>query len=304
MALHANEKYSLRNFHGYVIERIEGLGVPNTRRQLSRGAFQDGDTDLGFRLDAREIAITWVLADDSLWELDDIRQEIYSIFRPRFDDPVSLRFILASLRMRQANVNLIGVMDASDIEDVYGAQRLTAVFKASDPRLYDPRPQSVSFNLITYTDGWEIPWEIPWPIAQSAIDATETIFYASGDRLAAPEFPVIRLFGPIASPVIQNLTTGENLDFSGNGGLNVGLGEFVEINLAYGAKTAVNQDGDSVEQYLTDTSDLALWHLSYNSEVLSDGTRSDGNNVIRVVGNGASTVTRVEIYYYNRYVAA
>lgn len=299
----AGTRYVLRNVKGYVIEKITGLGIPNVRRQFSRGAFQQGKTDLGYRSDSRLIGITWALVDNDLWGLDDLRQELYSIFRPREDDPVSLRFVLPSKRIRQADVNLIDVMEAEDT-DSYGAQRVTAVFEAADPRLYDPRQQTVDFNLITYNDGWTIPWPIPWPIGQSAVNTTEVINYASGDRLADQEFPVIRIFGPLRNVIVENLTTGESLDFTAEGGVAIGLGEFVEIDLSYGVKTAVDQNGNSVERFLTDESDLATWHLSYNTELLDSGNRSTGSNTIRVRGNAASTVTRVEIAYFNRYVAA
>jgi hypothetical protein len=314
--------YLLNEVCGYILKDYDGLGTSQVRRLSQRGPGQQGDTDLGFAQEPRFINLGWIQQGQkaaSLWEL---RRHLLGVFRPRTNDPVILTFTFPGNIQRAAGVYLEGELDHKSGDRMDGrTQRVLTVLKASDPRLYDPRQQRVSLNLITSTSGWEIDhptaptgqgWLIGsglvvgnpdgWPIGQSAGDLTLTIFYANGALDADIELPVIRLFGPAASPTISNLTTDEHIPLTDNGGLSIGAGQFVEIDLAYGRKTIKDQDGVAVDQYLDPDNDLATWHLSYNTELLASGGRSDGNNVIRVTADGVSSVTRLEVIYYDRYI--
>lgn len=316
--------YDLNHLDGLVLLNYSGLGMANVRRLTQRGPFQQGDTDLGFRVDPRTVGLTWGIwgrGERPLYDLEEARVKLYGIFRPRDDDPIQLLFITPAGQKRQMDVNLVGAVDGgSGSYEGYGEQRIGAAFKASDPRLYNPVQKSLTFDLLDTADGWNIEevgettadgWGIEetgqttadgWQIGVSLLNRTQTLAYATGSLAADVEYPVIRVNGPINAPVIDNLTTGEKLDFSGEGGLVLGMGEYVEIDLSYSTKSIVNQAGESVEQYLTEDSDLATWHLAYNTEKLADGSRSDGNNTIRVIGTGATLATNVQILWYERFI--
>lgn len=282
-----------------------GLGMANVRRLGQVGPFQLGETDLDYRQDARVVSLKLGLSGigaNPLLDLEALRRQLMTVFRPRVGDPLSLT-LQTNGRYLKLDGNLEGLMDVPLREWAgYADQVLTLTVKAGDPRLYDPRLRTVTFNLVEALAGWEVPWPIPWQIGESVLDVTQTVFYANGDKSAAEEYPIIRVAGPINGPVIENLTTGETLPFTAEGGLLLEPSDYVEVNLGYGFKTAVNQNGDSVEQYLSDENDLATWHLAYNSEQLTDGTRCDGNNVIRVTGNSATLNTEVSLFYFDRYL--
>lgn len=300
----AGNTYSLNNFSGYTLLEYSGLGIANTRRLSQRGPYQHGDTDLGYRQDPRSIMISWGVwgdGDHAAFALEALRTQLFSIFRPREGDPVRLLFIMPDGRKRQADVNLQGAFDGgSQSYEGYAAQRLAAAFKASDPRLYHPQQQSTSFNLLSSISGLPIPFTVPIPIGESTLNTTQNIVYADGDVLAAVEYPTITIYGPITSPVIENLTTDETVSFTAGGGLTIGSGEFIVVNL--NNKTALDQDGNAVDSYLSDDSDLAAFHLSYASEKLYDGSyNTDGSNAIRVQGDGVNLITRVDMTWYDRY---
>ena len=312
--------------NGYFLREIDGLGY-EVRRLSQRGPFQKGDTDLGFAHDARLLTLVWDLQQGSPADLWTLRAELMGVFRPRTGDPAQLIFTFPNGDRRACDMNLDGTFNysPSDRRDAR-TQSIAAVLKSdNDPRLYDPIRKQVEFNLLDFISGWEIEetgettadgWNIEetgqttgdgWNIGVSTINKIGTISYGNGYVYADVEYPVIRIFGPITSPKVENLTTGEVLDFSANGGLSLSLGQWVEIDLRYrSGKTAVDQDGNSVDQYLTTDSDLATWHLSYNTELLDAalGTRSTGDNQIRVTGGGANLSTRVQVLYYDRYLGA
>lgn len=301
-----------------------GLNMGQINRLTQRGPQQIGDTDVGYDYLANVATPIWELQSESGFTMWDLREKLISVFRPRVTDPTQLVWTFPNGRSLALDVNMSGIIEMTDGMRGDGwTQRAAVEARASDPRYYDPRRNEVRFVVGLVSQGWPVEetgnttllgWPIEetgqstqdgWPIGLSEIDATQTVFYGEGKVSADIEFPVIRITGPIQNPIITNLTTNEKLDLSANGGLALGSGEFVEIDLRYRkGKKITNQNGDSVAQFLSDDSDLSSWHLSYNTELLDPdtGTRSDGNNVIRVQGQGATLSTVVTVLWYNRYL--
>jgi hypothetical protein len=299
--------YDLNKISGnWILTDVDGLGMTDTRRLSQRGPIQDGDTDLGWRREPRLIALRWALQGCNARHLWDLRTELMTIWRPRISDPVILNFYLPNGDIRAADVNLEGELDFKSGQRLDGrTQAVVVPLKASDPRLYDPTLRIFEFNLLGTTGGLPIPWTIPIPIGAGALNTTGTLYYAEGHLLASAEYPVIIINGPITDPVIENLTTGEQIALTANGGLALSSTEFVTIDLTgrplNDRKTIIDGNGNSVSQYLTTDSDLATWHLAYAGEKLPDGTYADGNNVIRVTGTNANLLSRITLRYYDRY---
>lgn len=325
-------KYNLSEACGYFLREIDGLGIAEVNRLFQKSPQQIGDTDLGFDQNVRFILGSWVGIADSNPNLWRIKELFLAIFRPRqSDDPTQLIFYFPDGTIRASDVHLEGELNFSPDGRLDGITHQAAVIlRAQDPRLYDPRRKTFEFVFIDRVDGWHIEtdpasainpgWHIEtdpvtaganpgWLIGSSSIIIKQaTLLYASGLASADIEFPVIYIFGPLINPIITNLTTGEALDFTDQGGLNIPVGGFVEIDLRFrSGKTIKDQDGNFVDQYLTDDSDLDSWHLSYNTEKVTGSAapsngRSDGNNLIQVSGLGADLDTRIQIVYYERYI--
>lgn len=325
-AYSGGQECSLNGVCGFILSEYDGLGVVNTRRLAQRSPAQNGDTDLGFRLDPRIVLLAWTQQGAGAAELWNFRAEMLGIFRPRTDDPVTLHFGLPNGLIYATDVNLTGELDHKFGDRLDGkTQRVVAALKASDYRLYNPIQQVLTFSIIDGYEGWSIEepatsspyanntgWDVMpsgvfqvgngWNIGQADLFIVTPIYYAQGAINADVEFPIIRLIGPISSPIITNQTTGETLPFTNNGGLILGIGEWVEIDLNFSEKTAINQSGNDVSQYLDTDNDLATFHLSYNTELLNDGSRSTGENIISVAGGGVTPQTSIEIYYYERFI--
>ncbi len=121
---------------GFVLTGYSGLGVSDVKRLSVRGAQQQGFTDVGYRQNGRTITLEWALVGSGkrpLWGVEDMRTELYGLFRPRINDPVPLRFITPGGRVRQADVDLIGVFDSTSKDNIgYASQpvRATRVWPA------------------------------------------------------------------------------------------------------------------------------------------------------------------------------
>jgi hypothetical protein len=286
------------------------LGVSAARRLSQRSPAQRlGDSDLGYMIDPRYLDLFWAIHGSDLADYLAIRERIMTIFQPRDNDAVQLIFDFDGLQ-RAVDVNLDGELLWRDrVEHV---EKVSGTFKASDPRLYDPVNHTMFFSLEGDGGGgggWPIDWPIPWPIGTDVLNAAVSFLYAGGSRLGAPEYPVIRIFGPIDNPILTNETTGEIIDLSAGGGLSlVAPTDWVEIDLANpprrDAKTIRDQNGNSADQYLTTASDFATWHIAPAGERLPDGSYCTGTNTIRIYGTGVTSDTLATINYYDRYLGA
>ena len=305
-ATSAGITYNLNDRISIFLEGYDGLGLANNRRLSQRYPGQRGDTDLGYSTGSRFVDLAWRINGRDLPHYYELRETFLSLWRPRDNDPVQVIFNFPGGKLRAVDLVVDGELDYPSGGRNFTMQQFSGVFKASDPRLYDPTLRRVEFELLDGTGGLPIPFTIPIPIGQSSLNTTNTITYASGSRLAAIEYPVITIHGPISSPIIENITTGETISLIDEGGLVVGHGEFVVADLSgkprRDSKTIRNQNGESVEQYLSTDSDLESWHLSHAGEkLLSNSYNTTGENIIRVRGENVNAVTRVLIEYYDRY---
>ena len=302
-ALAAGQTYDLND--GAEIALLDyDLGLAPVRRLSQRSPLQAGDTDLGYRVDPRYIDLAWALRGTGLANYRDVRGRFMEVWVPR-DTATVLTFTFED-RTRALDVHLDGELNWG--ERVATVEKVSGVFKASDPRLYDPSIRTVPFSLAGTGagSGWPIPWPIPWAIGDDVLNLALTILYAEGSRLGAPEYPLITIFGPIDNPVISNETTGEEIDLSQGAGLSLAdPTEWVTIDLAgpdrRDAKTVRGQDGNSMDHFLTPLSGLATFHLAPAGERLYDGSFATGTNVIRVEGDGVTSQTLVTMNYYDRY---
>lgn len=294
----AGQTYDLNNRTGIFLELYD-LGDAPTERLAQRAPGQTGDTDLGGQTAPRFVDLAWRVQGRTLAHYRTLRETFLTVFRNRAE-AVVLTFDFGDGRVRAVDVHLDGALDFRDRR--YTQEVISGVFKASDPRLYDPTLRTVTY-AVAGEGGLPIPFTVPIPIGADAINSSVTINYANGSRVAAAEYPTIIISGPISDPIIENLTTDEQIDLTG---LSLAPAEFVTVDLSgfprRDNKTIRNQDGDSVSQFLSTDSDLASWHLAYAGELLSSGTYADGDNVVRVLGSGATPQTAVELRYYNRYV--
>lgn len=287
---------------GFKVLGYDGLGHMSLRRLSQKAPRQRGTTDLGYSQDARYFGLTLELRGYDLVHYGDLREQALAMFMPREYDPITVT-LQAFGRTRAIQCNLDGDLDFLASERQYTRQVVTVSLKASDPRLYDPTRQEINLALLVQNGGWEVPWLIPWHIYPESANTSTTVAYAGGSFAAAPEYPLLRLYGPITDPIIINGTTGERITLDG---ISWGESEFVTYDLAGGpfrdaSPRIRNQDDESVEQYLTSDSDLSTWHFAPAGELLTSGFRSDGDNVIRVLGNGVTSASRLQMLYYSRY---
>jgi len=270
-----------------------GMGMPPVRRITERGPQQHGDTDLGFRLEAREMTLVFGFPTAGGLEYWEKRRDILDIFKPS-DDPLLLTVQSFDDETFKRSIYFHYISDlelssdqASDIDEGGTWDLVTVKLRAADPIWFDPSAYALQLAGIAIS-GFNVPTEVPSYIGGVILSASVDLAYA-GSWL---EYPIIQITGPFDSIVISNDTTGEILDF---GSYSLAAGATITIDLRYGFKTVTLQDGTNLIGELTGESDLAAWHLQHG--------RSGSNiNTITVTGTAATVDTRVDMLFYNRYI--
>lgn len=291
------EVHNLRNLGGGIyVMAAGGFGMPDIEYLTERGPLQDGATLLSYRLRPRVVQYMFRGQGCSRQQYWDLRAKLLDWSRPNRHgvsnlNSATLRKIRPDGSMRDLKV----FVEAGPTFDMPGSREWdewgftdTLRFVAHDPILFDPNQQSYTVSLPLSTH-LVFPITFPIQFGVGIIDQTFSIPYSGTWK----EFPVIVITGPINGVSIENISTGEILEFN----YNIPQGVVVTIDLVYGRKTAIDGSGNNYIGLLTTDSDLTTFHLAPNPEV------AGGNNTFRVQGAGGQYGhTSVVISYYNRYI--
>lgn len=266
----------------------DGWGMSPVRRITDRGPLQHGDSDIDFRLEPRIGMLKLLAPASDLAGHWNIRSTLLQIFRPS-NTAIQLLWGLDNGAQRQIDGHYVG--DLSFGSDARMGFNQTAVvqLRAADPTFYDPNLQAVVYGVGGGTGAWSFPLSFPGSFGGSTVNQTRTIAYAGTWRT----YPIVIIGGPITSPVVINLTTGDKLDFTG---ITINTGDHYTINCRPGVKTVVNDAGTNKIADLSDDSDLQTFSLEANPEA------AGGLNDVKVTGTGANATTEVYLQYYTRYV--
>jgi len=271
----------------YGLVEFDGFGMPPVRRLVQRGPMQNGDTDVGYRLDPRIMRLSVLAYAGSEQGIIDKRAALLGLMRPS-DSALILRWSYGGVS-KQIDVHYNGGMSLPSTDWRLGHHRAVFELRASDPTWYLTDASTTVFARDGSGSGMVFPFVLPVNFGASVISSTQLIQLP--DANAWVTFPVITIYGRIDSPKIENLTTGDVIDFSGN---NIGVSEYVTIDLAYGTKTIVHTSSGGVAtnwvSKITTSSDLATWSLQ------------PGDNSVRLIGTNADGTTRVEITYNERLI--
>jgi hypothetical protein len=221
-------------------------------------------------------------------EYYDKRRRLMNQFRPR-NDTSKLRFTLPDGSVRQIDVTYSGDLSLPSADKKGLLHKAVVSVRASDPTFYDPVAKNVNFQISVAGGNLDVPLDVPMYVGASTLDQTTQVAYG-GDWKASP---LITVFGPVTDLLIENLTTGERLDFAG---LELSAGETLIIDTSYARASVVDGDGNTLLSHLSDDSDLTTFHLAPDPDAL------DGVNDVRVSGSAATEQTQIYLSYHERFL--
>lgn len=286
--LHGDTAHSLDDGSICRLIDFDGWGMSPLERYSEKGAAQHGDTDEGFQLEPRFGTLTFILEEITLEGMYNQREKLINLFRPDLEP--KLRWELPNGVTKQIDVVYAEDMTLPWKAKSWAAQKIIVTLKANNPWFYDPIGTGISFGISGGGTPWDIPWNIPWNIGSSVLDQIISHNYL-GNFLAEP---ILTVTGPIENPKIENLSTGDKLDFPG---LILAGSEYIIIDARFNKKTVKNHLGADLQNILSDDSDLATFYVWPGANPFQPGV-----NDFRVTGSGANQLTQVYMNYNTRFL--
>lgn len=265
----------------------EGAGMLPMHRLSERGPQQHGMTDRGYYYDPRYIILSLGVIGTSLADMETKRRNLISIFAPQTNS-LQLKYTLPSGAVRYIECHYLDGLNMPHTNTGTWLKEVVTLV-CPDPTFYDPAFNIGGFNISAGADTWVVPFEVPLTIGASTIDSDAAITY-SGD---ADSYPIIRITGPANDPILTNETLDLKLDFTGG---TVNAGDYYELDLRYGRKTVVDSGGTAQISKLTSDSDVATFRIA------ADPDASGGINSLNFSCTGATTATKCDVIYYDRYI--
>lgn len=267
----------------YTLNAFDGLGASPVRRLTQRGPLQDGESDVGFRLDPRTIILAGHM-HGNYTTLNQNRAALLGFCRPGAD-PLKLRWTTPDGTQRQIDVQAVGELGLPSNDWKTYHHRFGLQLWAADPTFYDPAGGSIQFSQTGGGTPMPVPMLFPLTFGASTLDVVQAVTLDGPN--AWDTYPTIYATGPVTGLILTNTTTGDVLDFTG---YSVGSGDTYTIDLRYGAKTVVDSSGTNRVSQLTTASNLATWRLI------------PGANSIRATGTSIDASTSILIQFNQRYI--
>jgi len=271
----------------------DGLGLVQSRAFTEAGPQQHGQTLAAAYLQARVVTLQLHAQTANEPALQTQRDAIALMFnRPHVE--IYLDTMMPSGTARRLDCRYLnGYTAPRTARTPYFTQPDVLQLIADDPILYDTDLIVEIFTVGPYyagSGGMFVETEVPTFIGSGNIIETRDITY-TGTWL---EYPIIRFNGPCQNPRIENVTTGEVLEFEV--GTEVNANDWLEIDTRYGFKTVSDSGGNSRIDELVEDSDLATFHIAPHPEALG------GINEIRASCTDATVDTEILLQYQVRWL--
>lgn len=152
--------------------------------------------------------------------------------------------------------------------------------RSPDAVLYGIAERSQAILPVVGTGGFSFPFSFPLSFAGAS---------SPGDLVVndgtASTWPVLRIYGPITNPVVENLSSGERLVFA----TTVAAGTFLEVDSA--ARTITLGGDPTQRRYSSLNRSASSWWPLY-----------PGANAIRLLASTSAAPARLEIRYRNAHL--
>ena len=258
-------------------------GLAPLHRITQRGPFQDGDSDIDFRLDPRVLSLPIVVPASNIVEHLDLRERLLQVFKPG-NDIARLRLSWI-VKTRSIGVKVVGGL-TMDTDGKDFTIRAVVQLRADNPTWSGT---GYLLDISANQFGTPTPYPKPYPVpyGSAGINNIATIYYPG----SWSTFPTILCVGPATDLTIVD-ALGHIIKFD----TAIGVGEIIFIDLSYGQKIVYDQNSVNRFAYLSINSDLVNWGLFPDPIVLN------GTNTISVSATGTNSNSAVIMSYSDKYI--
>lgn len=257
----------------YLVPELEGLaGLPEIRTTSGVNAGYDGGWTSAQNYDARLIAIRGVIANKDIAIVEAMRRKLASLLGQGRKEQLTLRFTTEAGNAYTINVRTISCEMA--LQRVLNKQDFLIQLRADDPLIYDDGASGGTEAILRVQQalgGFEINFGLPLAIGGSS-DATAV------ENGAETVYPIIKLYGPLHSPTVVNMTTNQQMQIIADLGYTIN----------WSGWTGVSGERIAIPNELDKEAPLRLWSVDGNTE--QDGTPTPSAPVPIQTVTGRQTV--------------
>ena len=261
-------------------------GMAPLHRITQRGPFQDGDTDVDFRLDPRIISLPFVAEATDVNSRYNIRAILLQVFKPGNDVAQLYYSVPADINSRVIDVTVSGGLTMDDDGKDFNVRGVIQL-RAANPTWYDLAQSTVYLTATLF--GTPTPYPKPYPVTYGAGGVNNIVAINYLGSWAT--YPRIQCTGPATNLTLVD-GVGNIISFDDP----IPSLETWTIDLSYGKKTVTNQNGVNQFAALNINSDIVNWGI------FPDPTVLNGVNTISVSATDTTTNTLVTLYYNSRYI--
>lgn len=256
----------------YLVPELDGLaGLPEIRTTSGVNAGYDGGWTSAQNYDARLIAIRGVIANKDIAMVEAMRRKLASLLGQGRKEQLTLRFTTEAGNAYTISVRTISCEMA--LQRVLNKQDFLIQLRADDPLIYDDGASGGTEAILRVQQalgGFEINFGLPLAIGGSS-DATAV------ENGAETVYPIIKLYGPLHSPTVVNMTTNQQMQIIADLGYTIN----------WSGWTGVSGERLSIPNELDKEVPLRLWSVDGNIEQ----TTYTGKNLIYIDPNFSYGIT-------------
>lgn len=264
----------------YLVPELEGLaGLPEIRTTSGVNAGYDGGWTSAQNYDARLIAIRGVIADKDIAKVEATRRKLASLLGQGRKEQLTLRFTTEAGNAYTISVRTISCEMA--LQRVLNKQDFLIQLRADDPLIYDDGASGGTEAILRVQQalgGFEINFGLPLSIGGSS-DATAV------ENGAETVYPIIKLYGPLHSPTVVNMTTNQQMQIIADLGYTI----------TWSGWTGVSGERLSIPNELDKEAPLRLWSVDGNIEQ----TTYTGKNLIGAPDLAQTTINGLSVKIEN-----
>lgn len=244
--------------------KVYSFGIQCPTREINEPKVEDhGIDDYDAYLDAGAAELNGKIKAESRSKMYELKEALKAAFSPSLYDYEDLKYTEPGRSAKQISVRSIGVMFVPEEKGQGKNLKFTIKLKIKDPFAYSQTLHSEDF---TFDAGDQIGYPFYYPVYYGAGGATASLSCSNAGNPVA--YPTIVINGPITGPYVENVTTGDKLEFQSD--LELAAGETLTISMK--EKTAIKASSGTntnVYQYKVASSDF--WGLQAGSNSVTLG---------------------------------
>jgi hypothetical protein len=270
-----DETFDIQN--NYILQPDWDLGSAPVDHQMAKAPYQDGETYIDTIFEPNNPTISFAVIGNTRQNIFDRCLTVQKHFNPKLG--------LGTLKWIQDDGTTY-YLDCIPLKPIFPSgegrshnhQIVIIQFIAPNPFWYDPT--QLEQIMVGFSGGFSLPFSFPFTMGTvgSQVDI---------NNLGNIETPVlIYFYGEVVNPVMQNLTTGEDITIT----KTIDDGDVLIINTAFGEKSVmILSGGEYTNAFEFVDPDSVFWKLAPGDNTLKYTVSSEGANA------------ECRLYYYHRF---